>query len=577
MGLFSKNIKPNAPWSKYYEEGDMNLNIPNTSVYNYFEENAEKYIKKPCLDYYGNIIQYNNFLKMIDTCAKSYYNSGIRKGDIITICVPNTIEGIIAFLAANEIGAVANFIHPSSSENEIKNSLNETNSKILIVIDINFIKVKNIINETSVHKVVLVNLLAYMSFFAKIRNSTKNRVKYKIPKHSIYIWWDDYILRAEKLELNNYIIKGKKNDPAMILQSGGTTGSSKGVVLSNSNLIAYIKISMNAQKNLVSDDVILAIMPIFHSFGMIFSVIYPLCVGMFVVLRSKFTAKDYCKMIKKYRPQVLAGVPTLFEAVLKEWNSPNYKLDFIKSVCAAGDALNPNLRNRINEFLKEHDCDCKVLEGYGLTEAVGGVVQGIKVERPNTTGVPFPGVYVGIFSEKEEQLYNEEGEICVCGPTVMLGYYNNEEETKLVLKKHKDGNIWLHTGDIGKMDEDGFVTYITRKKRMIVSSGYNIYPKRIEELLEKHPAVKKCIVIGIAHKRKIEVPKAFVILNEGFDKTQFSILEFNKICMKNLPKYSWPSEYEIIDKFPTTKLGKVDFVKLKKDSEMTKKNEKLHD
>lgn len=568
--FYSIKEKPKAPWSKFYKEEAMNIKEATCSIYNYFENKVLAYGERYCIDYYGNRLKYNELLKIIDNCAKSFYNSDIKKGDIVTICVPNTVEGIVSFLAASKIGAIANFIHPSSSENEIRDSLKETNSKILVVIGYNYNKIKNIINNTDVHKCVLVDLCSYMSFAIKLKNSLqKENTTIKFAKHSIYIWWNDFISKSEKLNINNYTYDGDKNDPVMMLQSGGTTGSSKCVVLSNNNLISYIEMSMVAHDYLVCGDVMLAVMPIFHGFGIIYSVLFPLCIGMYVVLRHRLEAKDYCKMIKKYKPQVLAGVPTLFELILKEWNSSYFKFDFLKVALVGGDSLKQSLKERINDFFKQHESNVKVIEGYGLTEAVCGVVQGFKVEKPNAIGIPLPSVYVGIFSpEGDEVPYGEEGEICVCGPTVMLGYYNREDETNLVLRLHKDGNIWLHTGDLGSMDEDGFVTYTSRLKRLIVVSGYNIYPNRIEELLELHPAVRKCIVVGVAHKYKMEVPKAFILLNEEYSESEFLIMEFKKMCLKNLPKYSWPYEYKFVKSFPTTRVGKIDFRKLQKDSEI---------
>lgn len=564
FSFYGVKNRPKSPWSKYYKEGAMEIKEAEGTLYNYIENKILDFKDRDCIDYYGNKITYNELLKMVDNCAKSFYNSGIRKGDIITICVPNTIEGIVTFLAANKIGAIANFIHPSCSENEIKDSLKETNSKIVVIIDINYIKIKNIISETDVHKVVLVNLCGYMPFATKLKHSLKEKLKIKFSKFSMFIWWDDFILHSEKLELKNYAYNGDKNEPAMILHSGGTTGAPKGVVLSNSNLISYIEIAMVAQEYLGNGDRILALMPIFHGFGIIYCVMYPLCIGMNIILRPRFEAKDYCKMIKKYKPQVLTGVPTLFESILKEWNEPNLKLDFLKAALVGGDSLKPSLRERINIFFKQHESDVKVIEGYGCTEAVCGVVQGFTLEKENTTGIPLPGVYVGIFnSEDDEVTYGEEGEICVCGPTVMLGYYNNIEETNKALHIHKDGNVWLHTGDIGSMDQDGYVTYTSRLKRMIVSSGYNVYPNRIEKLLESHPAVKQCTVVGISHKYKMEVPKAFIVLKNGYTKSEFLLMDLKKMCLKNLPKYSWPYEYEFMETLPTTRVGKIDFIKLK--------------
>lgn len=564
---------PKAPWSKYYREGDMNLNIPSTSMYNYLENKMLNFIKSYCFDYYGHKIKYSEFLKMIDNCAKGIYKAGVRNGDIVTVCVPTTLEGVISFLATNKLGAIVNFIHPSSSENEIKASLNETKSKVLVLLDVNYIKIKNTIKDTNVHKVVLVDLCGYMPLIAKIRHSVKYKMKIKFSKEdSLYVWWDEFISRAEKYQLSEYAYNGDKNDPAMILHSGGTTGTPKGIVLSNSNLIAYVEALKTSQDYLECGDTILALMPIFHGFGIMYSIILPLSIGMFIVLRPKFNAKDYCKMIIKYKPQVLPGVPSLIESLLREWPKPKANLNFLKCILIGGDLLKPNLKERIDDFLRQHGADVGITQGYGLSEAVCGVTLGIRdVERKGTVGIPSPGIYIGIFSKEDEEVpYGNEGEICVCGPTVMLGYYNNIEETNMALHIHRDGNVWLHTGDLGSMDEDGFVTYTNRLKRMIVSSGYNVYPNQIEKLFENHPSVRSCAVVGIAHKYKMEVPKAFIVLNEGFEKNEQLIMELKKICIQNLPKYSWPYEYEFLEKLPTTRAGKVDFRKLQN---ITKRND----
>lgn len=564
--------KPKAPWTKYFKEGTMDLREDISSLYNYFESKALNYGENKCIDYYGNTIKYNEFIEIIDNCAKCFYNSGIRNGDIITICVPNTVEGVASFFAANKIGAIANFIHPLSSENEIKDSLKETNSKILVIVDMNFSKIKNIIEETDVSKVILVNLGSYMSLANKMKFFDEEKTKIEFSKdNSIYIWWNDYILKAKGLEINNYIYEGNKDEPAMILYSGGTTGKSKGVLLSNKNLISYVESLIVGQdyldKALVQGDSILALMPIFHGYGIMYSIVFPLCRGMYVILRSKFEAREYCELIKKYKPQVLAGVTSMYEAVLKEWDNPNFKLDFLKYCSVGGDSLKPALREKVNTFLKQHGADIRIKEAFGLTEAVCGVIFEFTKEKANTIGIPLPGLYVGIFSKEDEEVpYGEEGEICVCGPTVMLRYYKNEEETNNALRVHEDGNIWLHTGDLGSMDEEGYITYTSRLKRMIISSGYNVYPNIIEELIESHPSVMKCIVVGVQHKIKGEVPKAYIVLNKDFSKSEDLVMEFRKLCMENLPKYSWPYEYKFMETLPTTKVGKVDFIKLQKDS-----------
>ena len=569
---FFKNIefekKPNAPWSKYYRGIDMDLNIPEGSVYNYFEKKVIEFEDQYCLDYYNRKMRYNELLDRIDECAKGLYDYGVRKGDVVTVCLPNTLEGVVSFFAINKIGAVVNFIHPASSENEIRDSLNEMDSKVLIVIDNNYFKLENILKQTKLKKVILVSLDNYMPFLVKMKYHFNNKVTLKLTSNKRkYIMWNDFIAHAENKYIKKYACDVDNEEPAIILHSGGTTGTPKGVVLSNKNLMAFVESAMICQDYLVRGDTCLALMPIFHGFGIIHSVLYPLCIGMYVVLRPKFDVKEYCRMVEKYKPQILMGVPTLFESLVEEWENKDINLDFIKCILVGGDTLKLGLRNRINEFLKNHDSKIQVNAGYGLSEAVCGVALGNpKMQRGEAIGIPMPGIYVGIYSEDDRELpYGEEGEICVCGPTVMTGYYNNPKETNIALHVHKDGNVWLHTGDIGKMDEDGFLTYTSRQKRMIISSGYNVYPNQIEKLLETHPAVMLCTVVGIPHKHRMEVPKACIVLNEGYSKSDLLLLELKRLCKKNLPKYSWPDKYEFMEKLPTTRVGKIDFNKLKKD------------
>ena len=568
MEIYLKNIeKLNAPWSKYYKEDDMKFSIPNISFYNYFEEKEIKFESLYSLDYFGNKIRYDELMKMIDNCAKGFYNYGVRKGDIVTICLPNMVEGIVAFFALNKIGAIADFLHPLSSEVEIKNVLNDTNSKILIMLNVNFLKWKNIEKQVNVEKVIFTDVCSYMPYVAKLIYKIDNKFKLSYKDNFKCITWDLFMINAKKFNIENYAVPCIADDDAVILHSGGTTGTPKGIVLSNKNLIAYIQSDIILSPNLYPGDTMLAIMPIFHGFGLVSNILFGLCMGMFAVIRPKFDVNDYFNMIKKYKPQTLSGVPTLYEGVFDKIAKTSIKLNCLKYVVAGGDALKSSQREKINKILKEHGSTAEVTVGYGCTEAVcAAVIESSFIKfKDDTVGIPFPGVYVGIFDENNKEVpYGEPGEICICGPTVMKGYYKNKEETDLVLREHKDGNIWLHTGDLGCMDEDGYLTYLSRIKRMIISSGYNVYPMQIEQLLEEHPSVTKCAVVGKSHRYKIEVPKAYIVLNKDVEKSDSLISEYKKICSKNLPKYAWPSEYEFVDELPVTKLGKVDFKLLQK-------------
>ena len=305
-------------------------------------------------------------------------------------------------------------------------------------------------------------------------------------------------------------------------------------------------------------------MPIFHGFGLGVCVYTPLCLGAEVILLPKFNGMEF----DKHKPEFVIGVPTLFEALMKNPNSKSLELSYLKYVISGGDTLKASMENKINTFLHEHGANTRILQGYGMSESLAAVCLGLKsIPKTSSVGIPFPGCYIGIFSPEDEEVpYGEEGEICISGPNVMLGYYNNIKETNLALHIHDDGNIWLHSGDLGTMDKDGFIKYTSRLKRLIISSGYNVYPNQIEQLLESHEAVMLCSVVGIPHKYKMEVPKAFIVLNKGYKQSDELIEELKTLCQKNLPKYSQVYEYEFRKSLPKTIVGKVDFKKLQEEN-----------
>lgn len=561
--------KPNAPWSKYYSKEDLDLEIPNTSLYEYFIENTKQNNSLNAIDYYGTKITYKELKKRIKDTAEALLYYGIRKGDVVTICMPNTPESIIAFLAVNKIGAISNMVHPLSSENEIKQTLKETDSKILILIDMDYRKVKHIIKETNVIKTVIVKASNSMPLLMKIGYQVKFGRKIEVPYgNKRYIYWNDFIKKIDKTKKYTYV--GTKNSPAVMIHSGGTTGTPKGIVLSNGNFMALVEQSKVVFDELEKGDKCLSIMPVFHGFGLGVCIYTPLCLGAECIVIPKFNANDFGNLLNKHHPEFVIGVPTLFEAMIKSEKIDN--LNYLKYVIAGGDTLKPSLEEKINEFMHHNGANTKISQGYGMSEALAAVALEPKnIDRKHCIGIPFPGCYIGIFDTNDKEVeFGKEGEICISGPNVMLGYYNNEKETNLALHIHEDGNIWLHSGDLGKMDEDGFITYTSRLKRLIVSSGYNVYPAQIEALLESHEAVMASSVVGIPHQYKVEVPKAFIVLNKGYKKTEELELELREICKKNLPKYALPYEYEFRKSLPRTLVGKVDFKKLQQENKERK-------
>lgn len=568
--------RPNAPWAKFYQKKHMNIIVPNKSIYEYFSEHAERNLDCIAFEYYDTKITFRSLLKQIDRCALAFKNQGVRKGDVVSIISANIPEAMICFYALNKLGAVCNMLHPLLSENEIKNNLKEYSTAVVVAIDVVYSKIKNIINDTDVYKTIIISAKDSMNFLMKIGYEITKGYKIEKPSNNKkYIFWNDFIKLGDNYEPFKKVQTGK-DFPAAILQSGGSTGIPKGIVLSNGNFNSASIQAKLVLPDLSSNDIILSVMPIFHGFGLQVSINDALCAGARVILVPVFKADEFDKLISKYKPTILIGVPTLFEALITNEKMENVDLSSLKYVITGGDSLNKAKVNKINEFLHEHGAKTNFTQGFGMTEAVAAVSLDLKyASRPGSIGIPWPGTYIKIVKPgtDEEVPYGTAGEICISGPTVMLGYYNNLKETNDALHIHNDGNVWLHSGDIGVMDSDGFITYKQRLKRMIISSGYNVYPSQIEEVLERHPAILDSSVIGVPHPYKVEVPKAYIVLKKGYHETDKLKKELLELCKKNLAKYSIPREWEFRKSLPKTIVGKVDFRKLQEEN-MRVRNEK---
>ena len=569
--------KPKAPWGKFYQKKHMNIIVPNENIYEYLYRHAQGYLDNTAIEYFGTKVTYRNFLKKIDACYKAFKGQGVRKGDVVSIISANVPEALYSFYALNRIGAVCNMLHPLLSENEIKDILNKYSTAIVVAMDITYSKLKNIIKDTEVYKTIIISAKDSMNFITKLGYELTQGYKVEKPRKSDnYVYYKDFIRTYDNYALDEESKTGK-DFPAAILQSGGSTGIPKGIVLSNGNFNSATIQAKIALPDLDSNDIILGIMPIFHGFGLEVSINDAFCVGAKVVLVPTFKANEFDKLLTKYKPSVLVGVPTLFEAMTNNPRMKNVDLSNLKYVIAGGDSFNKNKVDMINDFLHTHGAKTNFTQGFGMTEAVAAVSFDLKyASRPGSIGIPWPGTYVKIVKPgtDDEVPYGTDGEICISGPTVMLGYYNDEKETNNALRIHKDGNIWLHSGDIGVMDKDGFITYKQRLKRMIISSGYNVYPSQIEEVLERHPAVLDSSVIGVPHPYKVEVAKAYIVLKKGYHDSISLRNELKELCEKNLAKYSIPKEWEFRKSLPKTIVGKVDFRKLQEENMKVRRNEK---
>ena len=568
--MFGRPKKLKARWEKFYSKEEMNFEVPDISIYDQVKESAKNYPNYKAYTYFGTKDTFRGMHKEIIRCAKAFNALGVKKGDIVTICMPNTPEAIIAFYALNRLGAISNMIHPLSSEEEIKHYLQEAKSKYMLMVDLCYEKVKNIIDETNLKRVVVVSPKDSMPMLLKVGYTLTKQRKYKRPRfNKTYISWLKFMAYSLKRETLPDVEFGK-DDAAVILHSGGTTGKPKGILLSNGSFVALTMQVKYKFKRLKPGDSCLAVMPIFHGFGLAVGIHTFYALGMSTSILPQFDAKTFDKLLDKYKPNLMLGVPTLYEALSNNKNVKNLDLSNLKYVICGGDSLNYNLEQKVKKYLEDHGCYAGIQQGYGMTEALAAVASGSKeVNKIGSIGIPLPGNYIQIIdpATKKEVKPGESGEICICGPTVMMGYLDNEKETNELLQLHKDGHIWLHTGDLGHMDEEGFIFYEQRLKRMIVSSGYNVYPQYVEEAIEKHPAVLQCTVVGVPHPYKMEVPKAFIVLKDGYHATLMTKLSIKDHCKKQVAHYAVPNKFVYRKSLPKTLIGKIDFKALQQDED----------
>lgn len=541
------------------------LEYPDISLYEMLEKNSQSRLSLTAYNYFGRKQTFQGLLDEIETCAKALGAIGVQKTDRVTVCMPNTPQAVTVFYALNKIGAVSSMIHPLSAENEIKHYLNISDSRVMIAIDLAWEKISRILQETKVEKVIVVSVKESMPLFLKIGYWLTQGRKIKVPKESRQIlYWKHFIRMGNRYDKS---VKAETDgkEEAVILYSGGTSGYPKGIRLSNLNFNALALQSIEACGCLRERDKVLSIMPVFHGFGLGICIHTVLNFGGTAVILPQFRAKTFDKLLKKYKPNIIAGVPTLYEALLNNEKIQKMDLSFLKCVISGGDSLSVSLKEKLDTFLQSHGANIQVREGYGLTECVtGSCLTPVDYYKKGSIGVPYPDTYYKIVKpETEEALpVGEVGEIVLSGPSVMLGYLKDEKSTNETLRRHSDGKIWLHTGDLGSMDEEGFVYFKQRIKRMIVSSGYNIYPQQIENVIDSHPNVLMSCVVAKEHSYKHQVAKAFVVLKDGVTPSEQLKADIMEHCQKDLAKYSLPAEIEFRESLPKTLVGKVAYTEL---------------
>lgn len=571
-----KTITEERPWLKYYPKEVINSKLPEDTIYGYIKNRNKKELDRVAIEYFGNKLTYQKLIRKIDKCAKSLVAMGVKKEDIVTICMPTTPEMVYMFYALSKIGAVSNMIDPRKSAEEICEYANEVNSKLFLSIDMVGEKLRNLKENTKVEEIIIAT--PYESFkspikqLLKLKDKISSKGKRFIDSYECMNW--DEFMEMGKDIVHVKTVKYEKDMPVTIVHTGGTTGKAKGVVLSNDNINCGAYQCEVSGLNFKDRGTWLDIMPPFIVYGVGNGLHLPLSMGMKVILMPKFDPTKYDEILLKHKPNYMAGVPSHYGYLLKSEKMKDVDLSFIKTPIVGGDKMDYTLEQEVNKFLEEHNCSTKIIKGYGMSEvdaAVSVCING-DINKLKSVGIPLSHSNIGIFNPEtnEELSYYEEGEVRISGPNVMLGYYDNKEEEEKILHINEKGERWIHSGDLGYFDEDGLLYVKGRYKEMIIRpDGFKVYPSSIEDVILSHKDVSECKVVGCRdyNESQGELPKAFIRLKETKKDKDTILEEIKLICETKLAEYSLPFDYEIRDKFPVTSIGKINTIALKQETE----------
>ena len=556
------------PWLKYYDQKFIDQTVPDCSAFEYVCHQNKNHLPETAIDYYGHRITYADLIVNVKKTAAAFRAIGRKKGDIATVVSVMTPEVIYAFYAADMIGATLNLVDPRYSAEGIREYIEEVDSHLLICLNVAYERCHQAAKHTHVERVLVISpadsLPLHLAVGYKLTNPDKNRYKSNV------LHWKDFIAAGQNQSTN-----AEPYDPqhtCVVVHTGGTTGSPKGVMLTDKDFNsiaqqfgAYEKLFRRGQK-------LMNIMPPFIAYGYACGVHLPLVLGLTVVIIPNLDPAKLGLLIWKHKPEHLFGVPAHYQQMAASPLLKNKDLSFIRNYAAGGDAITVGAEQTVDAFLKEHGAEFPLAKGYGMTEVSSAATAAAgTVNKIGSVGIPLVNTVVSVFEPgtENELPIGERGEICISGPAVMKGYYNKPNETAILLHRHADGKLWAHTGDIGYMDEDGFVFLNSRIKRLIIRhDGFKVFPSMIENVISRHPAVQQCSVVGCTDRDHVQgrLPFVYVVLEPEADKKKRQIQrELRQLCREELPEYVQPVGYKFISEMPFTPIGKVDYRKLEEE------------
>ncbi len=541
------------PWLKFYPEGiPPSLEYEDISLPDTLRNTAQKYPDRVALHFMGFEMTFKQLYEAVLKLANYLRELGIEKGDRVAIMLPNTPQAVISFYGVLFAGGVVVETNPMYTERELAYQLKDSGAKAIIALEILYPRIKRVEGETDLEHIIITAIKDYLPFpknliypiIQKRQYGFSVKVEHKGNQHL----FTEIMKRSIPDELD--VTFDVNHDMACLQYTGGTTGFPKGVMLTHKNLIANAKMcDVWLMRGNNGNDVVLGALPFFHVYGLTTVMILSVMNGAKMVLIPKPEPETLLKAIESQQVTLFPGAPTMYIGLLNHPDLEKYDLSSIE-YCISGSAPLP--KEVQDKF--EKATGGIIVEGYGLTES-SPVTHANPLDREKrrigSIGLPWPDTDAAVVSlENDEKLPpGEIGEIIVKGPQVMMGYWNRPEETEMTLK-----NGWLYTGDIGYMDEDGYFYIVDRKKDMIIASGFNIYPREIEEVLYEHSAIKEVAVAGVPDPYRGETVKAYIVLKEGAKVTEE---ELDRFCRERLAAYKVPRIYEFRDELPKTTVGKI--------------------
>lgn len=551
------------PWLKLYSKG-LDIFPYKGGVYNHIFDKNKDYLGNSALKYYGRKITYETLFKEVDIVANSLYAYGIRKGNNVALLMLSCPELVYLILALNKIGAVANMINPLFDENQIKDRINDTEANLLIVLDQLYERIEGIKTSLCIKDTVVIPIEYSMPILTRIVAHQKLKKNIAFTNN---IWqWDKFVSKYNTSVVTQFESIDDEELPAVMVYSSGTTGASKGIVLLNKGINATIGHYENSGFMIERKESFLQIIPTWFSTGIVFCLLMPLCIGLSVVLEPVFNEENFAKDILKYKPNLIMGPTSLWLHALKVFDAKNKDLSYITYPITGGEKILPETERMLNEVLKRNGCDKHLVTGYGMCE-LGSTATSTSVEhwKFGTAGYPILGVTVAAFNTNtnEECKYNERGEIRVLTTSRMKEYYKRPDATAEFFWKDSEGNEWGCTGDVGYVDEDGFVFVQGRASDFFVNKcGEHIYCFDVEDEILKLEQVYQCEVIGVPTGTGYDIPVAFVVLIDGANNSEGCKKLIEKFCAENIEESSRPEKVYILDKFPVKGSGKRDMEKL---------------